>query len=596
MSMAVTPARPRRRRAVRSSIGLVNNMPDAALQVTERQFRELLIARRRTARGVAAVFSLPEVPRSRDAGRQYVAEHHEPVARLWDGRSRRADRHRHRAARRPDLTDEPYWPALARLVDWADGAHDFERLVVPCRACRGASPRRHRPARARQQAVRRLRLRQGRRSPARRPPARALAQCRIRATTSCRRSDSPRTAISILSRSHGRRRRSLHQAADKACSSSCRATRNTMPTCPASANTAAMSAAFSPARREQYPEMPRGYFDDAATAGIAGVPRAGAAATRHRAARAVPRSRRGAASWPRPGARPQHGSTRTGSAISPRKPGAPARRGRRPSCRRPGAPPNPTLRLSMARDRCAAAGGGSRRARRCSQPRDEREQWDDLLTQELLAAGDARSLAARSRRRSISRRSAASSPASISARREPFGETVGLDRRAAGARRRPHDASALFRAVQPGADLSGAMRRPHRRRVQPAARDRDDLAGRGRDRGACHPRGRAARRSAAGDGRPFHHRRRRGELHRADLRADPGRAAISPTSGARAFAGAPVFYVSRESHLAWLKIAHQAGIGRAAVRLVATDGSGRHGPARARRDDRRRPRRRAASR
>ena len=44
--------------------------------------------------------------------------------------------------------------------------------------------------------------------------------------------------------------------------------------------------------------------------------------------------------------------------------------------------------------------------------------------------------------------------------------------------------------------------------------------------------------------------------------------------GARAFEGAPVFYVSRESHLAWIKIAHQAGIGRSAVRLVATDGFG----------------------
>jgi aromatic-L-amino-acid decarboxylase len=47
------------------------------------------------------------------------------------------------------------------------------------------------------------------------------------------------------------------------------------------------------------------------------------------------------------------------------------------------------------------------------------------------------------------------------------------------------------------------------------------------------------------------------------------------TAGSRAFAGPPMFYVSRESHLAWLKIAHQAGIGRTAVRLVATDGSGR---------------------
>jgi glutamate/tyrosine decarboxylase-like PLP-dependent enzyme len=47
------------------------------------------------------------------------------------------------------------------------------------------------------------------------------------------------------------------------------------------------------------------------------------------------------------------------------------------------------------------------------------------------------------------------------------------------------------------------------------------------------------------------------------------------SEGARSFSGPPVFYVSRESHLAWLKIAHQAGIGRSAVRLVATDGCGR---------------------
>jgi aromatic-L-amino-acid/L-tryptophan decarboxylase len=47
------------------------------------------------------------------------------------------------------------------------------------------------------------------------------------------------------------------------------------------------------------------------------------------------------------------------------------------------------------------------------------------------------------------------------------------------------------------------------------------------------------------------------------------------TEGARCFQSPPVFYVSRESHLAWLKIAHQAGIGRSAVRLVATDGCGR---------------------
>jgi glutamate/tyrosine decarboxylase-like PLP-dependent enzyme len=48
--------------------------------------------------------------------------------------------------------------------------------------------------------------------------------------------------------------------------------------------------------------------------------------------------------------------------------------------------------------------------------------------------------------------------------------------------------------------------------------------------------------------------------------------------GVRAF-GAPVtFYTSRDCHIAWLKIAHQAGVGRAALRLIDTDGSGRMDP------------------
>jgi glutamate/tyrosine decarboxylase-like PLP-dependent enzyme len=45
--------------------------------------------------------------------------------------------------------------------------------------------------------------------------------------------------------------------------------------------------------------------------------------------------------------------------------------------------------------------------------------------------------------------------------------------------------------------------------------------------------------------------------------------------GGRCFAGQPCIYISREAHLAWLKIAHMTGIGRDGVRQVATDGSGR---------------------
>jgi glutamate/tyrosine decarboxylase-like PLP-dependent enzyme len=48
--------------------------------------------------------------------------------------------------------------------------------------------------------------------------------------------------------------------------------------------------------------------------------------------------------------------------------------------------------------------------------------------------------------------------------------------------------------------------------------------------------------------------------------------------GVRAFAGPVRFYASRDCHIAWLKNAHQAGVGRAALRLVDTDGCGRMDP------------------
>jgi glutamate/tyrosine decarboxylase-like PLP-dependent enzyme len=48
--------------------------------------------------------------------------------------------------------------------------------------------------------------------------------------------------------------------------------------------------------------------------------------------------------------------------------------------------------------------------------------------------------------------------------------------------------------------------------------------------------------------------------------------------GVRAFSGPVKFYTSRDCHIAWLKIAHQAGVGRSGLRLVDTDGRGRMDP------------------
>ncbi|MGA7761824.1 MAG: homoserine O-succinyltransferase, partial [Candidatus Binataceae bacterium] len=98
-------------------IGLVNNMPDAALQTTERQFRELLFAASNNS-VCLRFFSLPELPRT-EAGRSHISQYYEDISELWtshlDGLIVTGTE-----PRAPALTDEPYWPTLTKLVDWVD--------------------------------------------------------------------------------------------------------------------------------------------------------------------------------------------------------------------------------------------------------------------------------------------------------------------------------------------------------------------------------------------------------------------------------------------------------------------------------------------
>ena len=99
------------------SIGLVNNMPDAALAATERQFTGLIRAATPNAVALVKLFAMSEVPRSEDAQR-FLAGRYRDVSALWDtpldglivtGTEPRAKR----------LADEPYWATLSKLVDWA---------------------------------------------------------------------------------------------------------------------------------------------------------------------------------------------------------------------------------------------------------------------------------------------------------------------------------------------------------------------------------------------------------------------------------------------------------------------------------------------
>jgi homoserine O-succinyltransferase/O-acetyltransferase len=106
-------------------IGLINNMPDAALNATERQFLALL----RAAAGDIAVhltlYTLPEVPRT-DFGREQVSRYSD-FRNLWsshhDGLIVTGTE-----PRAADLKDEPYWDSLTKVLEWAE-SHTYSTIL-----------------------------------------------------------------------------------------------------------------------------------------------------------------------------------------------------------------------------------------------------------------------------------------------------------------------------------------------------------------------------------------------------------------------------------------------------------------------------------
>jgi homoserine O-succinyltransferase/O-acetyltransferase len=98
-------------------IGLINNMPDAALQSTEVQFRGLLQAAAGGLSVTLRLSSFPELPRSSEA-RERIAQSYWPIEELLadapdalivTGTEPRATR----------LADEPYWQRSVQLLAWA---------------------------------------------------------------------------------------------------------------------------------------------------------------------------------------------------------------------------------------------------------------------------------------------------------------------------------------------------------------------------------------------------------------------------------------------------------------------------------------------
>src|ERR1700691_1537579 len=99
-------------------IALINNMPDSALEDTEVQFFELLESAAGDLPLSLKLYSLPELPRS-DAGQQHLRNFYHGMDDLlnsrFDGMIMTGTE-----PKQPNLRNEPYWPALANVLDWAE--------------------------------------------------------------------------------------------------------------------------------------------------------------------------------------------------------------------------------------------------------------------------------------------------------------------------------------------------------------------------------------------------------------------------------------------------------------------------------------------
>lgn len=98
-------------------IGLLNMMPDAALEATERQFFRLVGESNQIAQFYMHPFTLPELPRS-EKGRQHLAKYYESFDQI---KTSGLDALIITGANvtQPDLAMEPFWEPLKAVIDWA---------------------------------------------------------------------------------------------------------------------------------------------------------------------------------------------------------------------------------------------------------------------------------------------------------------------------------------------------------------------------------------------------------------------------------------------------------------------------------------------
>jgi homoserine O-succinyltransferase len=99
-------------------VAFINNMPDSALEDTEMQFFELLEAASGNVPVLLGLYSLTGVPRG-ERGQQHLNSFYFGTNDLLNGRFD-AVIMTGTEPRQPNLRNEPYWSALANVLDWAE--------------------------------------------------------------------------------------------------------------------------------------------------------------------------------------------------------------------------------------------------------------------------------------------------------------------------------------------------------------------------------------------------------------------------------------------------------------------------------------------
>ncbi|MFV2056529.1 MAG: homoserine O-succinyltransferase [Thiohalomonadales bacterium] len=113
----LTPERAQQQDIRELHIGLLNMMPDAALEATERQFFRLVGASNQIAQFYIHPFTLQALPRG-EKQQQYITDYYESISSI---KEQGLDALIITGANvsQPNLAEEPFWEPLIDIIDWA---------------------------------------------------------------------------------------------------------------------------------------------------------------------------------------------------------------------------------------------------------------------------------------------------------------------------------------------------------------------------------------------------------------------------------------------------------------------------------------------